>query len=68
MSEEPAVVSLSEAATILGISTKTAQRMAKDGTFPGLIRQKLRGQWRVNRAILMGYINDVGNGDEPTED
>jgi excisionase family DNA binding protein len=47
------LLTLSEAAHLLQVSTKTLQRMIRSGTLPAL---KVGGQWRLRESQLMRWI------------
>ena len=47
------LLTLSEAAHLLQVSTKTLQRMIRSGNLPAL---KVGGQWRLRESQLMLWI------------
>ena len=47
------LLTLSEAAALLHVSTRTLQRMIRSGEFPAL---KVGGQWRVRESQLTQWI------------
>ncbi|MBI2179926.1 MAG: helix-turn-helix domain-containing protein [Deltaproteobacteria bacterium] len=49
------LLTLSEAADILQVSTRTLQRMIHSGEMPAL---KVGGQWRVRRALLKQWVEN----------
>ncbi|MBI1995098.1 MAG: helix-turn-helix domain-containing protein [Deltaproteobacteria bacterium] len=49
------LLTLSEAADILQVSTRTLQRMIHSGEMPAL---KVGGQWRVRRALLRQWVEN----------
>ena len=49
------LLTLSEAADILQVSTRTLQRMIHSGEMPAL---KVGGQWRVRRALLRQWVEE----------
>lgn len=56
---ERRVISLTEAADMLGVHPTTARRLAASGEFPGIL-PKLGGQWRVSLEALNAYIASGG--------
>ena len=49
------LLTLSEAADILQVSTRTLQRMIRSRAMPAL---KVGGQWRVRRALLRQWVEE----------
>ena len=49
------LLTLSEAADILQVSTRTLQRMIRSRAIPAL---KVGGQWRVRRALLRQWVEN----------
>ncbi len=49
------LLTLSEAADILQVSTRTLQRMIHSGEMPAL---KVGGQWRVRRTLLRQWVEE----------
>lgn len=47
------LLTLSEAARLLHVSTKTLQRMIRSGDLPAL---KVGGQWRLRESQLVNWI------------
>ena len=52
-SESLRLLTLSEAAQVLHVSTKTLQRMIRSGDLPAL---KVGGQWRLRESQLIRWI------------
>ena len=49
------LLSVSEAAELLGIGTTTAYEWARRDELPGLVKHGRR--WYVRRAVLLAYLN-----------
>ncbi|MBI2534914.1 MAG: helix-turn-helix domain-containing protein [Deltaproteobacteria bacterium] len=58
------LLTLSEAADILQVSTRTLQRMIHSGEMPAL---KVGGQWRVRRALLKQWVENREGSVRATE-
>ena len=58
------LLTLSEAADILQVSTRTLQRMIHSGEMPAL---KVGGQWRVRRALLRQWVENREASAQATE-
>ena len=54
------LLTLSEAAHLLQVSTKTLQRMIRSGELPAL---KVGGQWRLRESQLMLWIQSREGAD-----
>lgn len=54
------LLTLSEAAHLLQVSTKTLQRMIRSGNLPAL---KVGGQWRLRESQLMHWIQSREGAD-----
>lgn len=52
----PELISISEAARLLDISTSTAKHLAAEGKLIGCCG-KVGSQWKVNRRVLMEFID-----------
>ena len=52
----PILLTIGEAADILGISISTAKKLAGRGALPGVL-PKVGGQWRVNRDVLIEWLD-----------
>lgn len=60
--EEMRLLTLAEAAALLQVSTRTLQRMIRNGGLPAF---KVGGQWRLREAQLRQWIeNREGSGGE----
>ncbi len=49
------LLTLSEAATLLQVSTRTLQRMIRNGKLPAF---KVGGQWRLRETQLRQWVED----------
>ena len=58
------LLTLSEAADLLQVSTRTLQRMIHSGEMPAL---KVGGQWRVRRALLRQWVENREASAQATE-
>lgn len=52
------VVTLAEAAQVLGISISTAKKLAKAGQLPGCVG-KVGGTWRINQSKLLEFVSNA---------
>ena len=52
------LLTLSEAASLLQVSTRTLQRMIRSGVLPAF---KVGGQWRVRETQLRQWVEDKVN-------
>lgn len=52
------LLTLSEAASLLQVSTRTLQRMIRSGVLPAF---KVGGQWRVRETQLRQWVEDREN-------
>jgi len=53
MSEYPEILTLEQAAAFLQISTRTVQRLVRDGQMPG---RQIGSQWRFEREQLRQWV------------
>jgi excisionase family DNA binding protein len=58
------LLTLSEAASLLQVSTRTLQRMIRNGGLPAF---KVGGQWRVRETQLRQWVEDRENSAIETE-
>lgn len=57
---DPDLITLPQAAAWLGISAKTAQRMAAAGTFPGDAAIQIGRTWKVSLQKLRRHLHGTG--------
>jgi excisionase family DNA binding protein len=62
--DEIQLLTLSEAADILQVSTRTLQRMIRSGAIPAL---KVGGQWRLRGALLRQWVEHRESSASETE-
>lgn len=63
------LISVSEAADLLGISRSVAYRWARLGCLPGAVRPAADGRWYVRRAPVLAFIvGDDRDATAPTPD
>lgn len=55
--------STSEAANYLGLSTRTVQKMCKDGAFGGVKKTTENGSYLIPKQSVIEYSPDDGGGD-----
>ncbi len=53
MKEYPEILTMEQAAELLHVSTRTVQRMVKDGRMPG---RQVGSQWRFDREQLRSWV------------
>jgi len=58
------LLTLTEAADILQVSTRTLQRMIRNGNLPAL---KVGGQWRVRGELLRQWVENREGSARETE-
>jgi len=57
------VLTMKEVADYLRVNIATVYRLLKNGKLPG--RFRIGGSWRVDRAALLEWIENGGNGQNP---
>jgi excisionase family DNA binding protein len=57
LKEDPDVLTATEAAALLRVSTKTVLALAREGALPG---EKVGRAWRFLRPELFGYLRGAG--------
>lgn len=55
---EETFLTIPEVARLLRVSERSAYKMAQNGQLAGAV--KFRGQWRVEREILMQWVREQG--------
>lgn len=60
----PAILTLPEAAVLLGICARTLQNHAREGTFPASF---ICDSWRVTKEDLMNWYDSNKKGRQPDE-
>ncbi len=55
---EETFLTIPEVARLLRVSERSAYKMAQGGQLAGAV--KFRGQWRVEREILMQWVREQG--------
>lgn len=57
----PDLLTLAQAAVLLGVSERTAERLARRGDFPGDAAVKVGSRWRVARPLLDRWMGKAAS-------